>query len=174
MLVGQHLYFDVPGMLDVFLEVNGAITSYLDNLRKHYLNAYNEAVRKKEKLAYVFESDSARGYNLNAYKDRYFNESLSDLVRNIGEKDRLIEYQGQLVQQVDPIFNTPNDPNHALDYRTHFFAPKKYFISSYHDTYNFNIAVIWLMTIMLYITLYFELFRKWLNAMGKIKWTKGA
>ena len=93
-------------------------------------------------------------------KDNHYNESLADLVRNLTVKERVIEFNGKLLQLVDPVFNDPKNPKNLLDYRTHFFAPKKHLFGIYFDTYWFNLSVIWLMTIILYVTLYFELLKK--------------
>ena len=150
-------------------QIHQLLISYLDNLKDHYLNIYNLSVLKKEKLMNFYEKSPDYNYNLNDYKDKYFNESLSDLVRNIAVKDRLIEYNGELIQQIDPVFNSPKHPLHALDYRTHFFAPRKHLFGTYFNTYYFNIAVIWFMTLLLYITLYYELLEKMIGAFGKVK-----
>ena len=115
-----------------------------------------------------FQTNDAYDYDLNEYKNKYFNESLSDLVKNVTESDRIIEYNGELIQQFNAVFNDP-EPNGFLDYRTHFFAPKKYFLGIWFDTFYFNIIVIWLMTVVLYAALYFELLGKGLSALGKIK-----
>ncbi|MCK5467946.1 MAG: ABC transporter, partial [Cyclobacteriaceae bacterium] len=99
-------------------------------------------------------------YDLSDMKDNYYNESLADLVRNLTVKNRVIEFKGRLLQIVDPVFNEPKNPKHLLDYRTHFFAPKKHLFGSYFDTYWFNFTVIWAMTLLLYIALYFEWLKK--------------
>jgi len=65
-----------------------------------------------------------------------------------------------LLQIIDPVFNEPKNPKNLLDYRTHFFAPKKHFLGVYFDTYWFNVSVIWIMTFILYIALYFEWLKK--------------
>lgn len=148
------------------------ITVYLDNLKDHYLDIYNLSGTKREKLMAFYEKSEEFDYDFNDSKDKYFNESLSDLVRNIAVKERLIEYDGQLIQQIDPIFNSPENPSHALDYRTHFFAPQKHLFGAYFDTYYFNILVIWFMTILLYITLYYELLRKILKSFSNFKFSK--
>jgi len=150
-------------------QVHQILISYLDNLKDHYLDKYNLSVLKKEKLMNFYEKSADYDYNLNEYKDKYFNESLSDLVRNIAVKERLIEYEGKLIQQIDPVFNSPDNPSHALDYRTHFFAPRKYLFGAYFNTYYFNILVIWFMTLLLYITLYYELLGKIIGSFSKVK-----
>ncbi|MCK5102488.1 MAG: ABC transporter permease, partial [Cyclobacteriaceae bacterium] len=139
-------------------QIGQEIIKYLDHLFKKYLDQYNLAVQKKEKLIYGYENTFK--YDLSDMKDNYYNESLADLVRNLTVKNRVIEFKGRLLQIVDPVFNEPKNPKHLLDYRTHFFAPKKHLFGSYFDTYWFNFTVIWAMTLLLYIALYFEWLKK--------------
>lgn len=142
------------------------IDTYVDTMRDHYLDEFNEAVKKKETLQYYLENNEAYDFDLNEAKDEYFNESLSDLVRNVTVADRVIEYKGKLIQQIDPVFHKPVEPDNPLNYRTHFFAPQKYFAGMYIDTFYFNIMVIWFMSLLLYLTLYFELFGKLISFFG--------
>ena len=150
-------------------EINQTLAQYLQQLKKHYQGVYNKIVAAREQKMFTLEQNES--YDLNEFKNNYFNESLSDLVRNVTETDRIIEYKGELIQQYNPIFNDPN-PKGALDYRAHFFAPQKHFLGGYYSTFGFNLIVVWLMTILLYLTLYFELLRKGLSRMGKIKFGK--
>ncbi len=149
-------------------ETGSILNVYLDSTNAHYLHQYKLGTKRKEALIYHLENRSNSGFDLNAYKNTYFNESLTDLLRNLSVKDRVLEYEGELIQQIDPIYHVPDDPDHLLDYRSHFFAPKKHFLGMYFDTFNFNLAVIWLMNILLYMALYFEWLRKLLNSFSKL------
>ncbi|HTF22157.1 MAG TPA: ATP-binding cassette domain-containing protein [Chryseolinea sp.] len=142
-------------------DFNTKLENYFAAYKKFYQDAYNRAVAAKD--AQVLKSEKDGGYSLNDYKNRYYNESLADLVKNVSEKDRIIEYEGQLYQQINPIFLDPL-PANALDYRAHFFAPRKNMFGTMVSTYLFNNLVIWLMTVILYATLYFELLRKIINS----------
>ncbi len=143
------------------------LDAYLSSYRTHYQEVYNKTVSKREEKAYFYEANYP-GYNLNSYKDQYFNESLADLVTNATETDRIVELNGQLLRQINPIFQTPDRPDHSFDYRAHFFAPVKYFAGNYIDTYWFNVAVIWLMSLVMYIALYTEALRKFVNFIGNL------
>ncbi len=145
-----------------------AILAYLDVFAKRKLDQFNLAVQKKEKLRYYLENTEGKMLDLNDMKDKHYNESLADLVRNSSTKNRVLEYKGRLLQLIDPIFNDPRNPKHFLDYRTHFFAPKKYLFGTLFDTYNFNLIVIWLMNLLLYVTLYFELLKKAITSLEVI------
>jgi ABC transport system ATP-binding/permease protein len=142
------------------------IQSYLDQLQKYYQKIYNENVAIEEKAMSYFEKNT-EGYNVNEYKNRYYNESLADLVKNVNTKERLLEYNGEIIQQINPIFQTPR-PSNLIDYRAAFFVPEKNFFGVTISTYIFNILVIWLMTFIFYLTLYFEHLRKMIDSFGKV------
>jgi len=142
------------------------LEDYLTAYKKFYQGAYNKAVAAREKIVFLKEGNKNEPYNLNDYKNRYFNESLADLVQNITEKNRIIEFNDELIQQINPIYMTPK-PAHLLDYRAQFFAPVKNFFGVFIDTYFFNIMVIWVMSLLLYISLYFEWLRKAINLFEK-------
>ena len=145
------------------------LIAYLEGMRKHYMVVFNKAVENKEKMVYYFENQPGLEYDLNEYKNSYYNESLADLVRNINVSDRIIEYEGKLLQRVDPVFNEPTTRAGFFNYRTHFFAPRKQIAGMLIDTYLFNIVVIWLMTLLLYITLYYELFARMIRRFSSLK-----
>jgi ABC-type multidrug transport system ATPase subunit len=131
----------------------------LDRMHRTFLDAFTLAQQKKERLTYHYETNGDDGFDIDVIKNTCYNESLADLVRNIDEKDRIVEYKGKLIQQIDPIYYTTAGA-HLLDYRTHFFAPVKQFMGIAMDTFPFNLLVIWLMTFVLYIALYFEWLKK--------------
>ncbi|MDN5203354.1 ATP-binding cassette domain-containing protein [Fulvivirgaceae bacterium BMA10] len=148
------------------------LSGYFKALKQHYLDEFTLAEQKKIKAIEIYENAESFDYNLDEFKDKYHNESLSELVRNINTSDRILEYRGEFIQQIDPIFNEPKAASNSLDYRTHFFAPVKYLFGLSVDTYVFNILAIWFMVILLYITLFFEVFRKLLKMLGNIKFMK--
>ena len=84
----------------------------------------------------------------------YHNEAVADQVKRIYEKNQIIEWKGRLYQQIDPIFMDP-EPE-GLGIRSHFYAPHKYFLGRYVDTYTFNIGFIWFLTLLAYLILYYQ------------------
>lgn len=158
-------------------EFNKKLEDFLTAYKKFYQDVYNRAVAEKEAAIFKLENEKGNDYDINRYKDKYYNESLADLVKNVDEKERIIEFEGQLYQQINPIFIDPR-PSGPLDYRAHFFAPKKHLLGSDVSTFLFNNIIIWIMTVLLYITLYFELLRKLINSFEglpvKVSLGKGA
>lgn len=140
-------------------EANAKIQTYLAGYKRHYQDIYNNAVDASEDRLTRQGSKRVSDEAITETKNRFYNESLADLVTRVSEKNRIIEYEGQLVQQVNPVFLDP-EPTHFFDYRAHFFAPKKNLMGSLVSTYWFNTMVIWTMTVALYAALYFLLLKK--------------
>jgi hypothetical protein len=88
-------------------------------------------------------------------------------VKNTVESNRIIEKDGKLVQKIFPIYKNP-DPDHMVDFNAQFYMPAKHFLNQNIDTFYFNLGVIWSMTIILMITLYFEVLRKIVDGLGNI------
>jgi hypothetical protein len=144
--------------------IGAELGEYIEEYRKHYQKIYNQNVLLREKKMAHFEK---QGFPINEEKNHYFNESLSDLVRNTSTKQRLLEYQGELLQQINPIFQEAK-PASVLDYRAPFFVAKKNFLGQTMGTFIFNLLVIWVMSMFFYVTLYFELLKKVVNLFGKV------
>jgi hypothetical protein len=147
---------------DVFSESTiGKITRFLADLKRYYINQFSIANREKERhLGKLMKERRSVYFSM---LDRYHNERVSDQVKKIYEKNQVIEYEGRLYQQIDPIFLDPV-PDRFIGIRSHFFAPRKYFMGRYYDTFNFNIGFIWFLTVIFYAVLYYDLIGKLVNS----------
>jgi len=139
-------------------EIASAAINYIEAIRKLYVNIYNDASNRKEAL-----KSRLAGENLQKFlklRDDYFNKSLEEFVKDKNETTKTIIYKGELIQKLDPIFM---DSKHKL-IRAHFYAPEKQIFGVRVDTYIVNVIVLWLMTILLYLILYFRLLKKLLDS----------
>jgi hypothetical protein len=137
---------------------------YLDKLTGYYIELYDQANYKKEKII-EFLDNTKPGY-YKAKRSRYHNEAVADIVEKTFEKNKIIEYKNRLIQQVDPIFQDPT-PSSFVAFRSHFYAPTKHFAGNFFDTFWFNMVVVWIITLLLYVTLYYDLLKKGVNSFGK-------
>jgi ABC-type multidrug transport system ATPase subunit len=150
------------------LQASIDIRDYLNALNDYYQKIYDAAdKRKNNKLNYLNQNKPA------VYKrfyDNYFNEHLADQVKKVFEKEKnkLLEYNHHLVQQIDPIYLDPGVGG-RFDFRAHLYAPRKHFLGHFFDTFWFNVVILWAFTLLFYLTLYFELLKKLFNLPEKIK-----
>jgi ABC-type multidrug transport system ATPase subunit len=147
--------------------LNKTLEDYFIAYRTFYQGIYNKAVAFREQMIFKRENEKGSTYVLNDYKNKYYNESLADLVKNVSTKSRILEHNGKLIQQINPVFLDPQ-PSSPWNYRAHFFAPVKKFLGVELDTLAFNLLVIWVMAFVFYITLYLEWLRKFVDLFGKV------
>jgi len=141
--------------------------NFLGNLRRLYINRYNKADSEKErKISSMTETpeDEKRYTRL---KEQYRNEAIADFVKNLTETHRIIEKDGKLIQKIYPIYKDP-DPDHIIDFDAQFYMPKKHFLNRNIDTLFFNTGVIWSMSLVLMIALYFDLLRRVIDGIGNL------
>ena len=159
LLTPENFNLDVAIMLEEFLE----------SMNQHYIREFERANTEKETtIAAMLEIDAPMYARI---RNAYQNEHLGEIVRKSFEKNKILEFNGEMVQQMDPIYKDPTTIG-KVNVRTHFFAPRKYFLGKFYDTYWFNISVIWIYTFLLYIVLYFDGIKKMLDFFGKISFKK--
>ena len=140
-------------------QVADDLASFLDALRKFYNNRRKKADEKREAyLAEMSANDEARSDYIDL-KGKYNNKRISLMVKNTSVSERVVREGDELVQKVYPIYAKPT-PAHALDFRTIFYYPEKHILGAYIGTKTFNVLVIWSMTLILFVTLYFDVLKK--------------
>lgn len=145
------------------------IKAYLTNIKNYYINVQNTAYKKLDEIKLSMQKTPAEKEKFLQLAANFDNENLNNLVKNSGELNRCIEKDGKLIQQIDPVYQDPIDSKIG---RAHFFAPRKNFFGTYFSTYWFNVCVIWMMSILLIITLYFDIFKKVMDSLGNIKFPR--
>jgi len=128
------------------------IENFLDVVRLQCISTVN---KYNDSIQLLIEQLGSKQYN--ELKSKYVNESLLDLTTNRLENNKFIQINGHIYQNDDPIFNDPKD---ASFFKTHFYAPYKYIFGYRTSTYWANLMLIWCISIISYILLYYDLLRK--------------
>lgn len=131
---------------------------YQETIRRHYVNIWNIQRDKKDVvLARLQKEDSEAFMKL---RNDNANESLEEFVTNHNETNKTVEYNGEIIQKLDPIYM---DPAHPF-IRSHFYSPSKNVLGKKFSTFEVNVLVLWGMTMILYVILYFRLLKKALES----------
>ena len=131
-------------------EIADSLTEYFDRLDQEFSRISNSASETRDRF-----------YNLNEVKlkkleNDYYNYKLLEIVTKPYERKKILIHNNYSVQNTDLIY-LDSHKRGFLDFRTHFYAPCKYIFGIKTDTFIFNISLVLLSTIFLYILLYFEL-----------------
>src|SRR5450759_857458 len=154
----RFVYSDQLTPDKITYEVATAGISYVETIRKLYVNLYNDASNRKEALKSRYAGENLQKFL--KLRDNYFNNSLEEFVKDKNETTKTIVYKGELIQKLDPIFM---DSKYKF-IRAHFYAPEKQIFGMKVDTYMVNVIVLWGMTFFLYLALYFRLLKKLLDS----------
>lgn len=147
-----------------------ALKAYLEKINDYYNKVENKARKDADSIISKLSKTDEDKIKFLKSQDDFENESLNQLLKNSNHMgERCLEKDGKLIQQIDPVFQDPTDSKIG---RAHFFAPRKNFLGTLYPTFWFNICVIWLMSVSLMITLYFDVFKKVLDLFGNIKFSR--
>jgi len=135
------------------------MSTFLRNRSKSISYAHDALVREKE--------TQLGGEGFLRLREKDYNDKLADYVLNRLTTNKIYDSDNinRLIQKADPIFMPPG----SKIGRAHFFAPYKLVGNLKISTLFFNIAAIWIMTISLFITLYYNLLNRFIVYLETLK-----
>ncbi len=148
-------------------EVSERTKLYLDELTNYYADVFNAVNEKKNALNASMQGTAEKDLMFEKFNADYQNNYTKDILTKAFEKNKIVEINHNLIQKIDPIYMDPQNEG-LFSFRSHFYAPKKFFANNNWYTFLFNLSVIWLMTILLYVTLYFDLLKRALIKLEKL------
>jgi len=125
------------------------IYDYFESMRYYFNKKYDLELQIRDKLLLNIDSVYTNIGGNKKIKEDYFNSSLDELMRNKMEINKIVEKNGKLIPLLDPIFREPS----SKIGRAHFYAPYKIIGNYSINTFTFNLIVIWIATLILYILL---------------------
>ncbi len=131
---------------------------YLQTLKNFYSKTFKGAVTEINKIIGSFDLAE-----LSELERNHSNKSLEEFVTNNKSFDYFTEIKGDMIQKRDPIYL---DPTHRF-VKAHFYAPRKMIAGVFIPTIWVNIMVIWVMTLCLYILLYFRVLKGLLDILER-------
>lgn len=145
-------------------QVSEETNGYLRYIKGQFLEISNISGQKKDSI-YTKLVDSLKTEGVFNLKKRNYNKALADWVLSTNEVTKYLETESRIIQKHEPIFMLPDHPWG----RAQFYAPMKLFNGQYVKTLWFNLAVIWLFSLMLFITLQADVLRRLIDYFESIK-----
>jgi len=128
---------------------------YIERLTNFYASILNNVITQKEMLLFKKQNTDEKKEAFLNFKNAYYNDYLSDVVKNTYSIKKNSTVDNKLIQIIDPVFNEPE-----IGSNNHFYAPKKIFLNKKYDTFYYNISVLWIFNIIFFAALYFNLLKK--------------
>ena len=138
---------------------------YLDSLMISIRNTSRAMSARRESL-YVLIRDRMGGETeFQELRKQNYNESIANIVLNKLNTPRIYDSGKKLIQKADPVFMKPG----SKFGRAHFFAPYKQVGKLKIETLAFNMIAIWIMVVALFITLYFNVLKRFIVFLESLK-----
>ncbi|MCQ2202973.1 MAG: ATP-binding cassette domain-containing protein [Bacteroidales bacterium] len=141
------------------------VNQQLDVLKSRYADQFNTFNTRCDSISTAMAGELGSPEALVAMKKAYTNEALNNLMLSKHDYTQISIYPDLMVRKKQPVYNVPE--NHWG--RAHFYAPYKRLAQLKIPTPLFNILFIWLVTGVLYLTLYFDILRRILNYIEKME-----
>ncbi|MDO9581198.1 MAG: ATP-binding cassette domain-containing protein [Bacteroidales bacterium] len=139
-------------------EVAEQTKEYLDSLTGRFRVLRNNAMEQRDSVAKSLEAEIGIEELINL-KDNFENRKLKELVLEWATIHKSIKTPKKIIQKYEPGYMKP-----VSKYgRAQLFTPYKRIGNISIDTFWFNILVLWVVTFILYLTLYYNLFQRTIN-----------
>lgn len=148
-------------------DVSDRTLEFLGTLRSYYNLRFNKADQGKKEIISGLTSGEGNLEKFIQLRSQHENEAIATLVKNTTTEHRILEHNNELIQKIYPVYMDHEFPNGPLDFRTQFFSATKHIFGNQVDTLLFNILVIWSMTILLGVFLYYDLLNKIITGFAK-------
>lgn len=134
-----------------FVEIN----QFVNYIRAHCVTTIN---KKRDHIQATIDSLGISNYR--ELQKRYANSALLNLTTNKSESDKLIIANHEIYQNDNPIFHLPKGESFL---ESHYYAPYKYIFGNKSRTFYANLIVLWIMSIIAYVALYFDWLKKFID-----------
>ena len=137
---------------------------YLDSLGKTLRIRSNLISDQRDSLYHLIEGRIGEDQFL-MIRNTDYNENLANIVLDRLNTIKIYDSERKLIQKADPIYMKPG----SRYGRAHFFAPYKQIGNLKIGTLFFNMIAIWIMTFVLFITLYYNLLKRFIVFLETLK-----
>ena len=127
----------------------------LDSLARRFNSVRKINVTKKDSVTIALLAKMGEKKFLELKNDN-INNRLKEIVLDKYTTQKIIETREKYIQKFEPAYMKPVSGNG----RAHFYAPYKKIGNTHIVTFWFNIVVLWLVSLILYLILYFKLLNK--------------
>jgi ABC-type multidrug transport system ATPase subunit len=148
-------------------DVRKDAANYLAQVKKYFSDQKKRTLYEKD--VFTNQTEKQIGKNkLVEIRKASENKQLTKLVLNLDNIEKTFILPDRIVQKLDPGYMRPASNTG----RAQFYSPYKRIMNFTIDTYWFNILVIWIESFLLYIILYFNVFRKTVTYFGNLHFQK--
>ncbi len=136
-------------------ELLESLKEHLSALTEHYKRVYLKADAEKENAIFAMTRTSEQSEAYQTLFNNHKNDQLEIFATNRNDLNHITEFNGELIQKKDLVYLLPYNSGF---FSSHFYAPAKQLFGRFMDTFFANLLVLWGMTTLLVLALFFNIF----------------
>jgi len=136
----------------------------LDSIRTS-LRITSRQIELKRDLIYKQISSRIGETEFVKLREKNYNENMANILLNRLTTSKIYDSPERLIQKSDPVFMKPGSKYG----RTHFYAPFKQIGNLRIGTLFFNMLAIWIMILFLFVTLYYNVLKRFMKLLESMK-----
>ena len=140
------------------------INSAIDSLKTYYSDFLNKMDAEKNEMITSLTEDSISRKKFYRIKEDFSNAYLADIVHNNLLQRKYIVEGNSIKQVVDPVFQNPK--NGIVSFNDPLFIAAKYLFYKNISTFFYNVIIIWCMSFVGFILLYYDVLKKIISFKG--------
>lgn len=158
----------VPSLSEINMDVLSTeildeIKDDLQGVKKKLMALGNDAIKRNDIKYHELVNKLGSEDAFFTFRQQHDNNTLDDLVTNKNGLEKITIVNDQFIQLKDPIYKIP-DSNYG---RAHFYASFKRLGDLMIPTFWFNLTIIWLTSVLLYLALIGDVLNKLISRLGK-------
>jgi len=138
---------------------------FIEEGRKKFNKDYQEWKNARDREMKELIEELGSSGNVVDFKLAYHNEALADILLNKRSGKQFVYTGGKFIRKQEPVYKRSSGEWG----RAHFYAPAKKMGSLSISTPAFNLIVIWVGVIIMYVTLYLDVLRRIIGYFEKFK-----
>jgi ABC transport system ATP-binding/permease protein len=141
-----------------------SVSEFLNNRKARLIQKNKTLINEKDAVFDNLKKLGMSNDELISFKESYFNRSVADMVLNTNEMSKISESHDDFIRKDSPVYQYPLSKTG----RAQFYSGIKRVGPFEIVTIWFNIMILWIMSLVLYITLLTDLLKKTLNLFSNI------
>lgn len=121
---------------------------------------------KKERVLEQGLNTSPERGNMQTLMKKSHNLRLAEVVRRLEDGQKILRTDEEILCLMDPVYVEPRCSK-GLSWDAHFFAPCKFVFGLKISTFKFNLLILWSMTFVLFLFLYFNILKAAIQGFSK-------
>jgi len=144
--------------------VGESTATYLNSLKSYFMGQFKLATSARDRINDSLKKILGDEGRI-SLRENNENKQLKSLVLDINNPVKILATPGKYIHKFEPGYMKATSKSG----RAHFYAPYKRIGNIEIDTYWFNLLVIWTVSILLYIALYYRLLQKLIYHIGNLR-----